>query len=130
VKNEKTRWRYGLGAVAFAVLAIALVFAIATVRYRAGADVSAALAAITGTIGTILGGYLGLQAGSAGKSDVERAWQEAESARRLAEERATALAAALDPDKAIYVLNTVVRAEGAANRSEQPMLRPDGVLMP
>jgi hypothetical protein len=129
VRNENTRWRYGLGAVAVAVLTIVLVFGIAAVRYRAGADVSAALAAITGTVGTILGGYLGLQAGSAGKSDVERAWQEAESSRRLAEERATALAAALDPDKAIYVLNTVVRAEGPGNRQE-PMLRPDGVLMP
>jgi phage tail tape-measure protein len=129
VRNENARWRYGLGAVGIAVLTIVLVFVIAAVRYRAGADVSAALAAITGTVGTILGGYLGLQAGSAGKSDVERAWQEAESSRRLAEERATALAAALDPDKAIYVLNTVVRAEGPGNRQE-PMLRPDGVLMP
>jgi hypothetical protein len=114
MKSESSRWRYGLAAVAVAVLTIILVFVIAAVRYRTGPDVSAALAAITGTVGTILGGYLGMQAGAAGKADVERAWRDAENSRKLAEERATALAAALDPDKAIYVLNTVAKADALA----------------
>jgi len=52
-----------------------------------------------GTLGTILGGYLGVQTGSQGK--------EAEIARQKAESRAVAFAAAADYDRAVPALRVI-----------------------
>jgi hypothetical protein len=52
---ESTRWRYGLIAVMAAVTVILVAFVFAALRYDTANDVSTALAAITGTVGTILG---------------------------------------------------------------------------
>jgi phage tail tape-measure protein len=104
-------------AVFVALAAMLLFFGVAVYRYRTGTEVGAALGVITGTVGTILGGFLGVQAGASGKREAEEARRDAEMARQAAEERATALAAALEPDKAVYVLNTVGRPNGLASMS-------------
>jgi hypothetical protein len=102
--DERHRWRYGLWAVVLAVGGILAAFVFASLRYDTAADVSTALAAITGTLGTILGHYLGVQTGASGKEEAERARQDAERARQDAERRATEFAAVLDPDRAERVL--------------------------
>jgi threonine/homoserine/homoserine lactone efflux protein len=98
--GESTRWRYGLFAVLGAVTAILAAFVFASLRYNTASDVSTALAAITGTVGTILGGYLGVQTGSQGK-------EESEAARQKAEARAVALAAAAPYEHALEALAMV-----------------------
>jgi hypothetical protein len=115
--SKRSQGGYGLLAVFVALGALLLFFGVAVYRYRTGTEVGAALGVITGTVGTILGGFLGVQAGASGRREAEEARREAESARRAAEERATALAAALEPDKAVYVLNTVSRPNGLASMS-------------
>jgi hypothetical protein len=115
--RSRSRGGHGLLAVIIAIGALLLFFGVAVYRYRTGTEVGAALGVVTGTVGTILGGFLGVQAGSSGKREAEEARREAEAARRAAEERATALAAALEPDKAVYVLNTVSRPNGLASMS-------------
>jgi hypothetical protein len=98
--GESTRWRYGLFAVMGAVIVILAAFVFAALRYDTANDVSTALAAITGTVGTILGGYLGVQTGSQGK-------EESEAARQKAEARAVALAAAAPYEQALEALAIV-----------------------
>jgi uncharacterized protein YdbL (DUF1318 family) len=111
--GEWTRWRYGLFAVMAAVTVILVAFVFAALRYNTANDVSTALAAITGTVGTILGGYLGVQSGSQGK-------EESEAARQKAEARAVALAAAAPYEQALEALAIVegrpvpARTPGAA----------------
>ena len=68
----------------FAVVLISYGFTL--VAFDTGDDVGAALAPITGVIGTIVGAFFGVQAGSEGKA-------EAEAARTQAEREAKALAA-------------------------------------
>jgi hypothetical protein len=58
--SESVRWRYGLLAALAAVFAILAAFVFAALRYSTAGDVSTSLAAITGTLGTILGAYLGV----------------------------------------------------------------------
>ncbi len=73
MNGESGRWRYGLVAVIVAVIVILVAFVFASLRYDAADDVSTALAAVTGTLGTLLGAYLGVQTGAAGKESTEAA---------------------------------------------------------
>ena len=95
--DESTRWRYGLVAVVTAVVAILTAFIFASYMYKSANDVSTSLAAITGTLGTVLGAYLGVQTGSAGK-------EAADQARTESERKATAFAAVADPAQAMQVM--------------------------
>jgi hypothetical protein len=56
------------------------------------ADVSTALAPVTGIVGTIVGAYFGVQVGSQGR-------QQAEANTVEAQKRVTQLAAAVDPER-------------------------------
>jgi hypothetical protein len=68
-------------------------FLLALGEYSKAADVSTALAPVTGVVGTLVGAYFGVQVGSAGK-------ERAEDAREKSEQEAKAALAALPPDRA------------------------------
>jgi hypothetical protein len=93
--------KYGLWAVIIAVLAISGTFVFAALHYSKASDVSTALAAITGTIGTILGAYLGVQTGAAGpeaaRRDLDEHFQRSEEERARAEANALHYASLVDP---------------------------------
>lgn len=104
VEKEVARTRDGVRIV---LAAFALLFGIAaasTWKWGASQDVAAVLGAITGMIGTVLGAFLGLQAGAACSAQVERARRDAEDARARAELRALRLAGASQPADAEAVL--------------------------
>lgn len=95
--------------VTVAGLTVLLVaFLVAVYHYGKAGDVSTALAAITGTIGTVIGAYFGVQAGGAAgnkaaqQSDKARA--ESEASRQKLEVAALHLAAVADPRRAPGVL--------------------------
>jgi uncharacterized membrane protein YbhN (UPF0104 family) len=95
--DDAGRWKYGLWVV-FAGLAVILVaFGGALVAFSEAADVSTALAPVTGVVGTIVGAYFGVQAGAAGKD-------KAEEERAQATELAHHALGALPEDKAEKVM--------------------------
>lgn len=116
--TDKTRWRYGLIAVVIAVVAVVGAFLWASYRYSSASDVSTALAAITGTVGTILGVYLGFQAGSAGRDDAELARRDAEQRANDAQLQATGFAAIADPLRGAQLLENL--RPGLSHRLTEP----------
>jgi len=111
--QEAARTRDGVRIV---IAAFALVFATAAVstwKWSTPQDVAAVLGAITGMIGTILGAFLGLQAGAVSSAQVERARRDAEAARARAELRALRLAGANRPADAEAVLASEYNQPGA-----------------
>jgi hypothetical protein len=109
--NDVNRWKYGLRGVLVAVVAILAVFVFAALRYSTASDVSTALAAVTGTLGTILGAYLGVQTGSAGRD-------QSEAARREAEEHARAFAAVAPPEAGLGVVRMLRETERTQETTE------------
>ena len=98
--DEAERWKYGLWVV-FAGLAVILAaFGAALVAFSEAADVSTALAPVTGVVGTIVGAYFGVQAGAAGK-------EKAEEQRAQATDLAHHALGALPADKAEKVMQAV-----------------------
>ena len=98
--DESARYRYGLWVV-FAGLAVILLSYYAGLKeYDKAADVSTALAPVTGVVGTLVGAYFGVQVGAAGKD-------KAEAARDKADETAKAALGALPEAKAEAVLQSV-----------------------
>ncbi|HEY2194681.1 MAG TPA: hypothetical protein VGH76_20615 [Actinomycetospora sp.] len=89
-------------------------FLLAVFHYPTSGDVSTALAALTGTIGTIVGAYFGVQAGGSGankaanqaevaRQAAEQGRQDAEQGRQEATTTALKLAAAASPEVAVAV---------------------------
>jgi hypothetical protein len=95
--------------VGFAILIAA--FLVTVFHYPTAGDVSTALAAITGTIGTIIGAYFGVQAGSAGGQRAatlaENARRDAEVSRAKAQDVAVRMAAIADPTQAAAVMDKI-----------------------
>jgi hypothetical protein len=95
--------------VGFGILIAA--FLVVVFHYPTAGDVSTALAAITGTIGTIIGAYFGVQAGGAGGQRAaalaENARQAAEVARINAQDVAVRMAAIADPTQAAAVVDKI-----------------------
>jgi hypothetical protein len=96
-QTDQMRIRYGFWLSAIGLGIVGAVFIVAVMRWPAAADVSAVVGSVTGVVGTIVGAFFGVQVGSAGK-------EQAEAARKGAEERALRLAAAMPPDAAARVL--------------------------
>lgn len=98
------RWKYGLVAIGMGLLVLLLCFGIAVWKYKTAADAGAVLAAVTGTVGAIVGAYFGVQAGSAGKEQAEDNALSAQKALGKEKDKAQALAGALPEGKADTVL--------------------------
>jgi hypothetical protein len=94
---EVARARYGVTVVLAGLAVTLLAFGFALLAFDKAGSVSAALAPITGVIGTIVGAYFGVQVGSSGRS-------QAEAARAKAEDDARRLAIVADPGPAMSVL--------------------------
>lgn len=84
---------YGLVVVLAGLVVITFAFVVALKEYDKAADVSTALAPVTGVVGTLVGAFFGVQAGAAGK-------EKAEAARSKSDEQAKAALGALPPEQA------------------------------
>jgi hypothetical protein len=91
------KWKYGLAAVYAGIGAIVLLVIVAMFRYPAG-DVNNVVGTSLGAIGTLVGAYFGVQVGSVGKEQAERAKDEAH-------EQAVKLAAVAPEEKAQAIIN-------------------------
>jgi hypothetical protein len=94
---EIARARYGVTVVLAGLVVTLVAFGLALVAFDKAGSVSAALAPITGVIGTVVGAYFGVQVGASGKS-------EAEAARTRAEDDAKKLAIVAAPGPAMSIL--------------------------
>ncbi len=91
--GDEGKWKYGLVVVLAGLVVILFAFVVALQEYQKAADVSTALAPVTGVVGTLVGAYFGVQVGAAGKD-------KAEAARTKSDNEAKAALAALPPDEA------------------------------
>lgn len=84
------------------------VFVAAIARYTTANEAATAITAVTAVIGTVVGAYFGIQAGSqsgaAGQAHAEQGRTDAEARAKVAEERALTPAAHLDPTVAASLL--------------------------
>jgi Na+-transporting methylmalonyl-CoA/oxaloacetate decarboxylase gamma subunit len=100
--DDKTsaRWIYGLVAVGLGLVAIVASLLIVAIQFDKAADVGAVLGVVVAPIGTIVGAYFGVQAGSAGKETADKNAKEAN-------DKAVALAAAAEPGAAQEALRAL-----------------------
>lgn len=96
---ETIKAKYGIVVVLAGLAVILVAFIVALARYDKAADVSTALAPVTGIVGTLVGAYFGVQVGSEGKA-------RAEEARSRSEEQAKAALGALPPETAESIRQT------------------------
>jgi hypothetical protein len=88
--------RFGLVAVIAGLAAIVALMVVAMFRYPSG-EVNNVVGTALGAIGTLVGAYFGVQVGSAGKEQAERA-------KDAATERAVQLAAAVPEETAVPIV--------------------------
>jgi hypothetical protein len=91
--DDSGKWKYGVTVVLAGLVVILLAFVLSLSEYEKAADVSTALAPVTGVVGTLVGAYFGVQVGAAGK-------EKAEEKRERSEAEAKAALAALPPEEA------------------------------
>jgi len=103
MRNSDT---YALLVVLAGLLALVLVFIFAAHQWSDAKDVVAAMGAVTGTIGTIVGAYFGVKVGERGKKEAERARDEAVAEGRRTHEKLSRLAAASPPEIASRILES------------------------
>jgi hypothetical protein len=84
---------------------IVLCFLIAVWRYDSATDAGPVLAAVTGTVGAIVGAYFGVQVGSAGKEQSDAQTIMMREALIREKDKAQWLSAALPDSKAMEILN-------------------------
>jgi hypothetical protein len=94
---EFARAKYGVTVVLAGMGGTLVAFGLALLAFDKASAVSAALAPITGVIGTLVGAYFGVQVGASGKS-------ESEAARTKAENDAKKLAAVAPPEAGLAAL--------------------------
>lgn len=114
----------GLLAVVVGLVVLLAAFLVAAFHYKTAGDVSTALAAVTGTIGTLVGAYFGVQAGSRSgeraASQAENARAESEVARLRLEDVAVRMAAAANPQQAMAELHHAASTPPEAPRPQGP----------
>jgi hypothetical protein len=76
--TDSGKRKYGVSVVIAGLVVIFSAFAFALAEYSQAADVSTAMAPITGVVGTIVGAYFGVQVGAAGKDKADRHRKEAD----------------------------------------------------
>jgi uncharacterized protein YacL len=96
-KDATARWRYGLIAVLGGLVAIVVVLLVAVWRFNQAGDVNSVLGSVITAISTLVAAYFGVQIGSAGKEEADRA-------RNTAHEQALSLAAAAEPATAVKIV--------------------------
>jgi hypothetical protein len=94
---EVARAKYGVTVVLAGLGGTLVAFGLALLAFDTASAVSAALAPITGVLGTIVGAYFGVQVGASGKA-------ESEAARTKAEDDAKKLAAVAPPEAGLAAL--------------------------
>jgi hypothetical protein len=98
--DDSGHWKYGVVVVLAGLAVILLAFFLALREYDRAAEVSTALAPITGVVGTIVGAYFGVQVGAAGR-------EKAEAARAQSDRVAQSALSALSKDEAAAVMQSV-----------------------
>jgi hypothetical protein len=99
-KADELRVRYGRDVVIAGLVVLLIALGVAVFNWDTAQDVSVVLAALTGTVGTIVGAFFGVSVGAAGKEKAEDARDKAEEKKDAAMRVTEAYAARLDPDVA------------------------------
>jgi hypothetical protein len=99
----------GLIVAMTGIIGLLIVFVVTMFHYGTGATrVATALSAVTGTVGTIVGAYFGVQVGSASGDKATAAAEKSRAAsdkeRAQTQDKALKLAAASDPEVALRIL--------------------------
>jgi hypothetical protein len=97
---DLARIKYGAWLIGVAFVLLGVVFGIAVSQFTNAADVTAAVGSVATVVGTIIGAFFGIQAGSSGKEAAEAGRAQAERASRLA-------LAKLDPQDAADVMRQI-----------------------
>lgn len=113
--DTSARWKYGLWAALSGIGAIGVCFVVAILRYPTAQDAAAVTGPVVAAIGTLVGAYFGIQAGSAGR-------EASDAARDEAHEQAVKLAAIADPDAASAVLGLDVKRPGPSGGGAGPVV--------
>jgi len=97
---------YGFLVVAIGLAVLLVMFLYAANRWDDAKDFVAAMGAVTGTVGTIIGAYFGVKVGERGKKEAEQARDEAVAEGRRTHEKLSRLAAASPPEIASRILES------------------------
>src|ERR1700755_3428994 len=89
---------HGFLVVLAGLLALVVLFAFAAYRWDDAKDVVAAMGAVTGTIGTIVGAYFGVKMGERDRKEIAKGRDEALAENRQLHERITRFAAESSPE--------------------------------
>jgi hypothetical protein len=103
--TNSSRTIYGFWVVLAGLASLLAVFFYAATIWSEVKDVTAIVGAVSGTIGTLVGAYFGVQVGAAGKEKAEAARDKAEAQRQDAQAQITRLAAMMAPETAARILN-------------------------
>jgi hypothetical protein len=95
---DSSRYLYGLVVVLAGFAVVLVVFILSNNKWSESKDVTAAVGAVTGVVGTLAGAFFGVHVGAAGKD-------RAEAERDAAQNKVEKLAALMAPDQAARVLN-------------------------
>lgn len=105
---DQLRIRYGRDVVLAGLVVLILTLSVAVWRWSTAQDVALILGTITGTVGTIVGAFFGINVGAAGKEKAEDARSTAEDKKDKAVTAAIAYAGQLDPAAAEQVRASLV----------------------
>ena len=81
---DRLRMRYGLLIILAGFVLVALISVVSIFRWEDVTSVATAIGATTSLVGTVVGSFLGIQVGSAGKERAEADRQRVEQLARLA----------------------------------------------
>jgi hypothetical protein len=115
--EERLKTQYAFLVATGALAALILILFIGATHWKDVKDAAAVISPVAGVVGTIVGAYLGHQAGSAGR---ERAAADHREQTRIAQQ----LAAVADPTAAARILGIDLPAQSDAAAADAPLDQP------
>jgi hypothetical protein len=95
---------HGFWVVLAGLLVLVVIFVFAANQWSDVKDVVAAMGAVTGTIGTIVGAYFGVKVGESDRKAIAKGRDDAQAENRQLHEKIAHLAAAAPPEIASRIL--------------------------
>jgi uncharacterized membrane protein len=102
---DTVRSKYGFWIVIIGFGVVLAVFIFSIEKWTDAKDVTAAVGAVTGVVGTLAGAFFGVHVGAEGKEKADRAAAEAQAKADQAQAKVERLAALMPPGDAARALN-------------------------
>jgi len=103
--DDPLRWRYGFIIVIVGFAAVLTTFIFSIEKWGDAKDVTAAVGAVSGVVGTLAGAFFGVHVGAEGKAKSDEAAAQAQKKADIAQAKVERLAALLHPDDAVKALD-------------------------